>query len=178
MIDRAQPRRFAKLIRRSFEFSEFETLVCRAFWESGLFLALFSAFDAFTGNLIAALFNRRPELFGKINRSVSFSEILSAQSINELKDKVLFDEIEQFRRKSYTEQFDQLSSRFDIKLTDFASWPLFVEASQRRNLITHCDSVVSDQYIAVCNSVGIKGADLPKIGRKSLLGFRILLQDL
>lgn len=44
--------------------------------ESGLFLALFSAFDAFTGELLRAMYARRPELFGFLNRTLTFSEVL------------------------------------------------------------------------------------------------------
>ena len=44
--------------------------------ESSLFLSFFSAFDAYTGELLFALYERKPELFKRLNRSVPFSEIL------------------------------------------------------------------------------------------------------
>jgi hypothetical protein len=132
--------------------------------ETGLFLSLFSSYDAFTGDLIRALFDHRPELFSKLNGTVSFGDVLTATSLDTLKSQVLDEEIETLRRKSYVEQFTALSQRFDIKLTAFTRWPDFVEAGQRRNLITHCDGIVSDQYLQVCKEQGVTPDKLPVIG--------------
>lgn len=141
--------------------------------EAGLFMALFSGFDAFTGDLLRALYQRRPELFQFLERSLTFGEVLSAESIDSLKAHVLDDDIENLRRKSYAEQFATLSKRFDLKLTEFERWPDFIEASQRRNLLTHCDGVVSRQYLNVCHGAGFEGR-LPLLGEKIQLGTEYL----
>jgi hypothetical protein len=108
--------------------------------EVGLFLSLFAAYDAFVGDLMRALYVRKPALFGAINKELSFKDVLDAESLDTLKEKVLEDEIEGLRRKSYSEQFSVLEKRFDIStLTKLDSWPAFLECSQRRNLLTHCD---------------------------------------
>jgi hypothetical protein len=122
--------------------------------ERSLFLKLFSSFDAFTGDLISAIYNNNPELYSNINREIKISEILKFSSFEEIKSEILQEEIENFRRKSYVDQFETLEKRFSINLKGFDRWKDFVECSQRRNLLTHCDGVISDQYIRLCKEAG------------------------
>ncbi|MBK1829793.1 hypothetical protein JIN77_03590 [Verrucomicrobiaceae bacterium R5-34] len=122
---------------------------------TSLFLGLFSAFDAFTGNLLVAIYKKKPELLEALNVEIPLTELLQHESFDELKDAVLLDEIEKFRRKSYIEQFDQLERRFGLKLKKFDHWSQFVELGQRRNLITHCEGIVSKQYLKVCRENGV-----------------------
>jgi len=132
----------------------------------GLFLSLFSAFDAFTGELLTAIYLKKPELFNSINRSMSISEMLKYGKLDEIKWIILQNEIESFRRESYVEQFALLERKFDIKLKKFKNWSRFVECSQRRNLLTHCDGLISEQYIKICDSEGCKFGDDVKVGEK------------
>ena len=118
--------------------------------EVSLFLSLFSAYDAFSGEFLTAIYSLKPELFSRLNRSVSVGELLGFASFEEAKHAILSAEIETFRRKSYVEQFAELEASFGIKLREFKSWPAFVEAAQRRNLMTHANGVVSEQYLSVC----------------------------
>jgi hypothetical protein len=127
-----------------------------ALLENSLFQSLFSAYDAFTGDLLRAVYLGRPELFSKLQRQVPVAEILKHSSFEEFKAAVLESEIESFRRKSYAEQFADLETTFGLKLTAFEQWPAFVEAGQRRNLLTHCDGIVSGQYLSSCAKVGYK----------------------
>jgi hypothetical protein len=138
--------------------------------ENSLFVNLFSSFDVFTGELISALHLKKPALFDRLNRTVPLSTVLAASSIEMLKASVLDEEIETFRRKSYSEQFDYLESTFGIVLRKFDRWPDFVEAGQRRNLFTHCGGVVSEQYRAVCLREGYSSTQLPTVGTKLQLG--------
>src|SRR6185436_4545196 len=87
-----------------------------------------------------------------------------------------------FRRQSYLEQFAELEQKFDIKtLRAFSEWPQFVEASQRRNLMTHNDGRVSQQYLTVCDRVRYSFEIRPtvndrlKLTPKYLLGTIFLL---
>jgi hypothetical protein len=138
--------------------------------EVGLFLTLFASYDAFTGDLLRALYRCKPDLFNGLSRSVPFSDILVATSIDQVKESVLEEDIESLRRKSYAEQFAILESRFGLNLTRFTKWPDFVECSQRRNLLTHCDGIVSAQYLKVCREVGVSVDALPVEGSQVALG--------
>ena len=133
--------------------------------ERSLFVGLFSAFDTFTGDLLTAIYEKKPALFGKIEREIPLSEILRFESFDEFKKSLLRNEIDRFRRLSYVEQFEALEKSFDITLKKFEGWPDFVEAGQRRNLLAHCDGVVSEQYMRICKREGVvieKDADVGK----------------
>jgi hypothetical protein len=134
--------------------------------EKGLFLSLFSAFDAFTGDILTAIYLEKPELFKSLNRSMTISEMMKYESLESIQQIVLQNEIEDFRRKSYVEQFENLEARFGLKLRAFSRWPEFVECSQRRNLITHCDGIISDQYLDVCGKEGYKFEKEACVGSK------------
>ena len=138
--------------------------------EIGLYLSLFASFDAFIGQLLRALYTCKSELFNNIKHDTSFDKILRAQSIEEIKDQVLEDEIESIRRESYVKQFELLGARFTIELTAFNAWPLFIERSQRRNLLTHCDGIISEQYISVCQKAGLDLSKLDPVGKQAGLG--------
>ncbi len=145
--------------------------------ESSLFMGLFSLFDAFIGELLTAIYIKKPELFEKMNRSVSLADILQHTSFEELKASILQLEIENFRRKSYVEQFNELENTFGLKLKAFDNWSAFVECSQRRNLITHCDGIVSQQYIQVCKNEGYNFAESINVGDKLGLGNEYFVQS-
>ena len=138
--------------------------------ETSLFLSLFSAFDAYTGELLSAIYERKPELFSKLTRQIDLVDVLTANSIEALKQSVLEDEIESFRRKSYIEQFAELEATFGLPLKKFERWSAFVECTQRRNLLTHCGGVVSEQYRKICKNEGCAEKDIPPLGTKLGLG--------
>jgi len=119
---------------------------------TSLFLGLFSAYDAFTGALLKAIYKKRPELVDSLNIQVPLNDLLKFENISDIKESVIADEIENFRRKSYVEQFEQLEKRFGIELRKFDHWVQFVELGQRRNLITHCEGLVSKQYLKCCQT--------------------------
>jgi len=129
----------------------------------GLFLSIFSSFDAFMGELLTALYSLRPELYKSLGGSVELKEVLDAPNIDALKASILQKEIETLRRGSYTEQFDALEGRFGLPMRQWPNWKHFVEASQRRNLITHCDGLVSQQYLQQCMAAGFTRGELPDL---------------
>jgi hypothetical protein len=128
--------------------------------EKSLFIGLFSSYDAFIGDLIRGIISKRPQLINKIGKKIDLSEIISATSIDDLKSRALDEHVDDFRRDSYSEQFSSLESFFGVKtLTKFDSYPLFIEASQRRHLFTHCNGDISQQYIDVCKEKGYEHTD-------------------
>ena len=138
--------------------------------EKSLFNNLFANFDKYIGDLVTVLYENCPNLYKNLNREVKLSTVLTYESLDDLREEILNDEIETLRRKSYVEQFKDLQNKFSITLTKFEDWPLFVESAQRRNLFTHCDGIVSKQYLDICSEVGYKHknevGDQLKIGAK------------
>lgn len=145
--------------------------------EKSLFINLFAAFDKYIGDIVAVLYHRNSGLYKNINREVALSEALKYETMDELRQAMLDKEIEALRRKSYIEQFKELENKFSIKLTKFDDWALFVERSQRRNLFTHCDGVVSKQYLEVCALAGYKFDGDIKIGDQLKIGSKYLFDS-
>jgi hypothetical protein len=132
----------------------------------GHFLTLFATFDSFSGDLLTASYQEKPDLFNAIDRSMTISEMLEFGNVDDIKKIILDSEIEAFRRKSYVDQFQVLENRFGINLRKFKNWAKFVECGQRRNLFTHCDGRVSEQYLAICRSHECKLSKELKVGEK------------
>lgn len=145
--------------------------------EKSLFINLFAVFDKYVGDIVAVLYRKKPELYKNINREIQLSEALNYESIEELRNIILDKEIETLRRKSYSEQFKDLDNRFSIKLTKFEEWPYFIERAQRRNLFTHCDGIVSKQYLDACSEAGCKLKEGRAIGDQLEIGAKYLFQS-
>ncbi|QDE32391.1 hypothetical protein [Shewanella polaris] len=145
--------------------------------EKSLFISLFSVFDKFVGDLVAVLYRKKPDLYNNISKEISLSEALKYASMDELRQVFLDKEIESIRRKSYIEQFKDLEIRFSVKLTKFDDWPYFIERAQRRNLFTHCDGIVSKQYLDICKDVGVKFKKEKEIGEQLEIGAKYLFQS-
>lgn len=122
--------------------------------EKSLFLHLFSGFDTYISNIVLCVASYKHEFVNGIGKQFSVSEILEFKNFDEFKSKVINDEIESIRRKSYVEQFEYLEKKIGITLRKFKHWPDFVEITQRRNLVMHCDNTVSEQYLKVCKEQG------------------------
>lgn len=129
------------------------------------YIGLFSNFDSFIGELLKGIYSKKPDLFNKIKREIPLNELVNYSSIEEIKKDILEEEIDSFRRDSYILQFSALETTFNIKtLKDFPEWPEFVECSQRRNLITHNDGKVNQQYLTIINKEKYNHSEKPKIG--------------
>lgn len=140
--------------------------------ERSLFIGLFACLDKFIGELMMAVYEVCPDLYKGLNSQLSVSEVLAFPSLTELRESVLDKEIETVRRKSYPEQFKEFERRFGFDtLTKFDSWASFIEAAQRRNLFTHCDGVVSAQYLKICADVGFK------VPEEHVVGYRLGLDS-
>lgn len=119
-----------------------------------------SEFDCFLGSLLRVLYTNKPELLNDSSRQITYVDLLSFESLDDAKEQVLEKEIESILRKSHSEHFSILESKFDIKLRKGLDiWSEFIEITERRNLFVHANGIVSSQYIKVCTQHGcdIKG---------------------
>ena len=138
--------------------------------EKSLFIYLFAAFDKYIGDLISVIYQLKPDLYKNIHKEILLSEVLQYESMDELRKETLNKEIETIKRKGYVEQFKDLEDKFSIKLSKFDLWPHFIESAQRRNLFTHCDGIVSKQYLDICKNVGVKFKKEPLIDDQLKIG--------
>lgn len=128
----------------------------------------FSIFDAFLGSLLRALFQEIPSLIYELDeKEVRVAELLKYSSVKEVLDHLIERDTSSLLRDSYEDVFKKLAARHGLEtLTKFDSWPNFVEFSQRRNLITHCDGRVNHQYLDKCKAANVENACSRKIGDK------------
>lgn len=129
-----------------------------------LFMQMFSEFDAFMGALLKNIYLKNQDLLKGISREITLRELFEHSTIDDAKIAMLDKEIETFRRDSYVEQFSSLEKKFQITLKKFDEYPEFIELSQRRNIFTHNDGLVSEQYLSVCEREGWKFPKRPATG--------------
>jgi hypothetical protein len=116
-------------------------------------VSLVSQYDAFLGNLLRNAFYLKPEMLNTSQRQLTFAELAAFGSLDAAREYVIEKEVETVLRSSHSDQFEWMESRFGIPLRkELASWPCFIEVTERRNLFVHCDGVVSNQYLAVCKA--------------------------
>jgi hypothetical protein len=138
--------RYRVLNKRVQQTSTAASVVPRSFHVS-----LVSSYDAFLGKLVGALFRIKPELLKSSDRTLTYLQLSEFDSISEAREHLLEKEIETLLRRSHSEQFEWLESRFAVKLrVDLPVWPTFIEVTERRNLFVHADGIVSSQYLKMC----------------------------
>lgn len=99
----------------------------------------------------------RPELLKSSERSLSLNTLLDLGDFESAREYLIEKEIESILRKSHDDHFKWLESKLDMTLRkDLPSWPAFVELTERRNLLVHCDGVVSHQYLTNCKDHSVE----------------------
>lgn len=127
------------------------TLIPRSF-----IVSLISQFDAYFGNIIKTIYYKKLEILSTSEKSIKYSEIIKINSIDELKEYIIEQEIEAVLRKSHNDQFKWLENKLNMKLRQGLNcWPTFIESTERRNLFVHCDGCVSNSYIKNCKEFGV-----------------------
>lgn len=127
-----------------------------------------SEYDSFLGKIINQILRFKPELIESKDKTISLSELVNLGSVEAARDKIFSKEVESVLRTSHADQFSWMETTFSIPLTKgLDTWPLFIELTERRNLFVHCDGVVSEQYINVCNKHKVK------IDKETVVGKRL-----
>jgi len=140
-------------------------LVADKLMRQSFITSLISQYDAFLGKLIRALFLMKPETLNISERNISFSQLRDFNTIDDAREYIMRKEIENVLRDSHMEQFKWLKNKFGLELREgLTVWTTFVEVTERRNLFTHNNGVVSDQYINVCQEHEVKLSQEVKIG--------------
>ncbi|WP_148280161.1 hypothetical protein [Rubrivivax gelatinosus] len=157
-------RDFAELTSTLRQLEELHTNKSLPVLARSLFMQMFCEFDAFMGSLLKAVYIKNQELLKGIAKEITLRELFAFRDLDAVKRAMLDKEIETFRRDSYVEQFASLEKKFQITLRKFDEWAEFVELGQRRNVFTHNDGTVSDQYLTVCEREGLQFQSRPLLG--------------
>lgn len=119
-------------------------------------VSLVSQFDAFLGNLIRVIYSTKPEILNASQKSLCYSDIIEMDSIDDIKNYIIEEEIETVLRKSHNDQFNWLEKKLGMKLRKgLDCWTTFIEITERRNLFVHCDGVISSTYVKNCEDHGV-----------------------
>jgi hypothetical protein len=120
---------------------------------------LVSQYDAFVARLIRIVLTAHPEILDTSDRQITFAQLSGYASIEMAREAIIEKEIEAVLRTSHSEHFEWFEKKLDVKLrSGLEIWPDLIELTERRNLFTHTNGVVSAQYIQVCARNGV---DLP-----------------
>ncbi|MDO6516583.1 hypothetical protein [Zobellia uliginosa] len=148
-----------RLLVKADESKKFETLERNASTSAlaskiipeSLFVSLISQYDAFLTRLLRAIYEIRPDVLNGSERNLTFSQLVEMETVENARDFIIDKEIDTVLRKSHAEQFDYLEKLLGIKLREkLPIWKTFIEITERRNLLVHCDGVVSNQYVKNC----------------------------
>jgi hypothetical protein len=149
-----------RILVKADESKKFETLERNASTSSlagkiiseSLFVSLISQYDAFLTRLLKAIYEIKPDVLNGSERNLTFSQLVEMKTIENAREFIIDKEIDTVLRKSHSEQFDYLEKLLGLKLREnLPIWQTFIEITERRNLLVHCDGLVSNQYIKNCS---------------------------
>src|SRR5205807_1557366 len=114
-------------------------------------ISLISQFDVLIGGIIRVLSKRQPNSLNIADKILTFSQLQNFKTLEEAREYLLEKEIDSVLRMSHSDQIEWLEGKYQLTLRKgLKIWPMFIEATERRNLFVHSDGIVSSQYINVC----------------------------
>lgn len=141
--------------------------VTREVLSQSLVTTLITQFDVFLGNLLRAMFAVKLELLNSSDRQVTYSMLAGFGTIERATEYFVEKEVESVLRCSHTDQIVHLEKKLNMPLRkDLEAWPAFVELTERRNLFTHTDGIVSSQYLDVCKLNSVNGIEGVSVGSR------------
>lgn len=144
-----------------------KALLARKAVPRSFLVSLISHYDAFLGSLIRILFLVKPETLSASEKNITFAQLVEFESIEDAREYVIEKEVETVLRKSHSEQFDWLETKFGLELRKGLDvWSDFIEVTERRNLFVHNRGIVSNQYLDVCRKHGVGFENEPQVGEE------------
>lgn len=119
-------------------------------------LSLVATFDSLVSDFMKLLLKRQPERFVRPERTITFKEVLSAGSFQELTDRLIDDEVDQTMRGSHSDQVKYIETNFKLNIRDhYERWSDFIEIFERRNVVAHGSCSVNQIYLANCRAAKV-----------------------
>lgn len=131
-----------------------------------LLVALVSRFDTFIASVARQLLTAFPARLSK--KSISYADAAQFSDLDELKRKIIEDEVDEQMRGSHKDQLDFLSSITNVPLGADEPELLaqFIELTERRNCHIHSSGVASPQYLRMCSKFKVKFKEGPEEGQR------------
>jgi hypothetical protein len=116
-----------------------------------LLIAAVSQFDFLYGKMVRKLFTIRPDLMLSEQGEIKLAEVFRYERVEDIREAVIEKRVEGLLRKSHDDQIGWLESALSVTLrADKELLGQFIEITERRNLLVHCEGVVGGQYLSVC----------------------------
>lgn len=145
---------------------------------SAVLLAIVATFDSLTADIVRQMLTYGPDRFRNSEKTISISDVLSMHSFDDVKNKLIDDEVYVFSRGSHDEQVKSIEKWFGIKIGDnWKRWADFIEIFERRNLIAHGEKKFTKRYVSICVVHGHKGSE-KMLGEDIELSRKYLSQSL
>jgi hypothetical protein len=142
-----------------------QTKIAHVIVQRNFIVSLVSQYDAFIGSLIRTMYYFKPELLNSSEKQLTFSNLVSFNSIENAREYIIEKEIESVLRENHTEHFKWIENKLNIKLRkDLNIWSTFIELTERRNLYVHNNGKVNNQYLKICSDNSYEFKDKPNIG--------------
>lgn len=168
----------SKFLKQVNEFSTMRERLPRIF-----LIAIVSEYEIFVGNFLRLIFTEHPKYLNSSEKKFSYKEVADCSDLDAFREKVIEKEIDSIMRESSSNQLKCIENRLNIStLIKFDNYKHFIEISQSRNLFTHCNGIISEQYIQELKNVGldtttVKVGDELKCDHKYLLNSRDIILE-
>lgn len=111
-----------------------------------------AAYDSAFADFCKTLLKSKPQRFNGSDIKISVGELLSLNSIDQIFDKFIEDELDQIMRKSHKDQVDYFEKMFNVSVkSSYSKWDDYIEIFERRNLAAHGELTVNEIYLKNCN---------------------------
>ena len=156
-------------VRRLREFDKGVTVLPGA-----ILLSLVATFDSFIADTVRLMLRHKPERVIESSKTISVKEVLNMSSFEDVRNKVIDDEVETLMRGSHDEQIKYIENKLNIDIrSKYDGWGNFIEIFERRNLIAHGNYIINSHYIRNCNKHGFE-VDEKQAGERLSLDRRYL----
>lgn len=120
------------------------------------FVDLIARYDIFLQGIMRKVYYLHPGRLNKKEKKMVFEDISNLNSIDEFKKSFIEDVLDTLFRGSHYDQLDYLRDELDFDVKDKAQevYCNFIELTERRNILTHANGKIGDQYINVCKERG------------------------
>ncbi|MCV7250660.1 hypothetical protein H7J86_00605 [Mycobacterium hackensackense] len=157
-VERAIGRMFVRTFHQ-FRMPSRKLLLKRA-----VLLLAVSDFELLVGEVMRAVLLDQPGKAGLGDASISLTELEQIANVEEAKRVIVDRKVDDLLRKS----MDEWATWFDrigVNLKDIPDeWPSFIEIFARRNVVVHAGGRVTEQYLSVLRSAGLRDTELPELG--------------
>lgn len=136
-----------------------------AMFRGNALVGLVSRYDEFLSSLLINAYRKNPGRATSSDRSVTYEEILTLNSLNNVVDLFIAKDIEGLLRESHEYQIKTIDKEFKIGIEEsFSEYAAFVEIMERRNLLVHAGGKASKYYLKKCKDIGYVETNAPSEG--------------